>query len=413
MNDLNIIIINDHASVTGGEAQVAIGSAVGLAQRGVPVIYFSAVKPVAPALKENGVEVICLGQHDIASNPDRIKAVLGGIWNRDAAREMEAILRRSSPQDTIIHVHGWTKALSSSVLRAAIRRGYRVVITLHAYFVACPNGGFFNYQHNTICQLKALSPACVFENCDKQSYAHKVWRVLRQFIQRRLGKIPGKISHFITLSDLSEQVLAPYLPPGAIRYRLQNPIRAEQRPPVQVASNTQFGYIGRLSPEKGVDLFARAVLELAVDAVCIGGGPEKDRLERAYPSLYYPGWLASDQLDQSKSQIRCLVFPSVCYETAGMVVQEAQALGVPAIVSDQTAAVDFIEDGITGLLYKSGNLGDLKKKIKRCQQDNDLVARMGREAYRRFWADPPIVDAHLEGLLEIYGRILSQERDKP
>ena len=40
------------------------------------------------------------------------------IWNRDAARGMRALLDTLDPADTVVHLHSWTKALSSSVVRA-------------------------------------------------------------------------------------------------------------------------------------------------------------------------------------------------------------------------------------------------------------------------------------------------------
>ena len=79
---------------------------------------------------------------------------------------MSLCLDGFDPHKTIVHVHGWTKSLSSSVVQEALQRDFQIVISLHDYFVACPNGGFYNYKKKHICRLKPLSKACVLSNCD-------------------------------------------------------------------------------------------------------------------------------------------------------------------------------------------------------------------------------------------------------
>jgi len=71
-------------------------------------------------------------------------------------------------KNTIVHLHGWTKALSSSVVRECVDKNFSIVCTLHDYFVACPNGGFYNFRTHKICHLHPLSTRCVLENCDSR-----------------------------------------------------------------------------------------------------------------------------------------------------------------------------------------------------------------------------------------------------
>ena len=88
--------------------------------------------------------------------------------------------------------------------------------------------------------------------------------------------------------------------------------------------------------------------------------------------------------------------------------REAAAIGIPAIVSDACAAREAIEDGVTGLLFRSGDAEDLRRQIERCR-DDALVERMGRTAYARYWADPPTVDAHADALEALYAHVLARE----
>src|SRR5215217_5683796 len=217
---MNVVIVSDFAHVEGGNSAVALSSAIGLATMGHQVTVFSGVLPVDPALVGSGVRVVCTNQQAIRNDPHRIRALRQGIWNRTAGRLMWETLQGLDPRSTVVHVHGWTKALSSSVIRVARSSGYSVVCTLHDYFSSCPNGSFFNYRTNTICRLTPLSPACVLSSCDRRHYGHKLWRVARQVVQDRIGGIPRDIRHFIFVSEFSRQLLHQSLPPGAHVYHV-------------------------------------------------------------------------------------------------------------------------------------------------------------------------------------------------
>ena len=66
---LTIVIVLDHASITGGPAKVAFDSANGLRRAGHNPILFAACGPIDPALKQGGVEIVCLDQTDILNDP--------------------------------------------------------------------------------------------------------------------------------------------------------------------------------------------------------------------------------------------------------------------------------------------------------------------------------------------------------
>jgi glycosyltransferase involved in cell wall biosynthesis len=403
----HVVIVNDFAYINGGASKVAIDSALGLGKAGVDVTFFSAVGPAIPLLEQNGVRAICLGQEEIAKDPNRLRAVVRGLWNAKAGRRMADLLRGLDPGRTIIHVHGWTKALSSSPIAVALRSGFKVIFTLHDYFIGCPNGGFYNYKSDAICTLKPLSAACIATNCDSRNYLQKQWRVLRQVIQRKKGLIPDGIRHFITISDFSERVLSPYLPKGACVYRVSNPISMEKKLPVDLAANTAFVMVGRVSPEKGVQLFAKAVQELGVEGIIIGDGPIRKLVQQQFPAIRYTGWLKPEEVRRVLSAARCLVFPSLCYETQGLAVLEAAALGIPAIVADTSAARDLVIDGVTGLWFKGGDLLDLKEKMKKLATDTKFAAEAGLAAYRCFWENPPTLERHVKELIGVYSSMLA------
>ncbi len=403
----NIVILNDFAHVNGGAAEVALTSAIGLAKRGHNVTLLAAVAPVAAELGDAGVRVLLTDQFDIKSDPRRLRAALQGIWNRRAATTIDRLSRDYDPRNTVVHVHGWCKALSSSVVRQALYRKFPVAVTLHDYYYACPSGGFFNFPRKQNCPLKPLSAACILENCDRDGYPQKLWRVLRQEVQNTVGSF-GDVRSFITLSDFSENILRPFLPPNAKVYRVPNPINITRRTPVDVGNNRTFVAVGRISSEKGLTLLAQAAADLLCDLTLIGDGPARDQVCSVYPKTRVTGWKSKSEVTAELGSARALVFPSIWYEAQPLVVGEAAALGIPAIVPRQCAAREWVVDGVTGFWFESGSSTDLRDKIAKLQ-DDETAGKMGRAAYEHYWRDPYSMSKHLERLEACYSSILQTE----
>lgn len=406
-NKPKIVVLNDFAYIAGGASQVALASAVGLARRGYGVTFVSAVGPVEPGITAHpNLQVVCTHQHDIAKDPKPLRAAGQGIWNPRAGKTLSKVLDHCDARNTIVHVHSFNKALSSSVMREAVRRNFRVVLTLHDYFVACPNGGFFIHPTERICPLRGMSSKCIRTNCDSRSYLHKLWRVGRQAVQNRLGLVPEGIKHFIAISDLSYGVLRSYLPKDASVHFVSNPIDTPKKDPTEIQKNTAYVAVGRLSKEKGLPLLAEASRRVGAHAIFVGEGDQRGQISRVNPDATITGWVPHREVVDYLSKARALVLPSLLYEAQPLAPYEAAALGVPAIVSHTCAAREMIEDGVTGLLFESGNASDLASKIAVLREDR-TARNMGLAAYERYWANPPTEDLHLQKLEKVYTQVLN------
>jgi len=402
---MNVVVVNDFGHVEGGASHVALSSAIGLATRGHRVTLLCAVGPIMSELKDSNVRVVCTQQYDIAHDRNRLRASLQGVWNIKAAWTMGNILRPLDTGQTIVHLHGWTKSLSSSVVREAVVRGFKVICTLHDYFTACPTGGFFHHPSKKICTLTPLSAACIRSACDRRGYLQKLWRVGRQIVQQRWGLVPGGIRNFICISQFSRSILNPFLPTGSNVYWNSNVINLRKSEPVQVDRNDYFVMVGRLTAGKGPDIFAQAAAMLGCQAIFVGDGEFRDEIERACPTAKITGWCSTTEVVGYLRKARVLVFPSLWYEAQPLVVLEAAALGVAAIVSDTSAARDTVVDGKTGFWFRSGDHHDLSKKMAMFE-DRDLAKRLGLAAYEHYWSEPSDLEAHLRRLEDIYARVM-------
>lgn len=401
---MNIIIVHDYAFSEGGAAKIAFDIAKMMAARGHRVIFFSAMPPISPDLVEHHIEVICLNQQDILHDPNRIRAVFQGLWNFKAAHKMRKLLSSLSPNDTILHVHALQKALSSSVVHVAHKMGFPIVYHLHDYGIACPNMGFFDYPAQKICYRRAMSIDCLFRNCDSRSYPQKCWRILRQYVQTYFGGIPSFINSVIYISDYSMEFLRPYLPPKQRKYFLSNPLDVQKLDRVKAEIHDAFLFVGRLSPEKNPSLLARAAYELNVPVVFIGKGnkpEEEEYLRQLNPKASFLGWVPHEQLYRYMSQARALVFPSIWGETQGLSAFEAQAYGLPVIVSNECAAREAVIGNKTGILFQNNSLSDLKYAMQQLM-DNTIAKDMSCNAYTNFWNHYRTSDEYADCLEKIY-----------
>jgi peptidoglycan/LPS O-acetylase OafA/YrhL/glycosyltransferase involved in cell wall biosynthesis len=403
-DELCVLVLNDFCYVQGGASKVAIDEAVSLARSGVRVIFLGAVGPPCDALRDSGVTVECLDQHELLDARRHPLVLLQGLWNGKAHRRARAILQGLPRERTLVHLHGYTKALTVSPVSAARSLGIPVICTLHDFFSACPNGAFYDYTRQQPCPKAALSLDCIAAHCDKRHHAHKLYRVARGFVQRLVIRFPGIVQDYISLSERSAALLARYLPRQARIHPLANVMDAARLPCVSAAANRTLLYVGRLDAEKGVELLALTAARLGMTVTFAGDGPLRAEIE-AIPGMTVTGWLPRAAIQAQLGQARCLIFPSLWYETFGLVVDEAAARGIPAIVSDVSAAAERVRDTVTGWVFRSGDGGDLARCLTLIRDDARLAAA-GEAAYRSFWRDAPTPEAHTRSLVRIYRSVL-------
>lgn len=404
---LTVVLISNSAQNTGGQTKVAFDSAIGLKQAGHRPILFAAAGPVDQRLTDAGVETVCLGQHDILSNPSAREAAVQGIWNRRAADELGRLLARLPRASTVIHMHGWAKAISPAVAGPIRASGLPAVYTMHEYFLFCPNGGFYNYRDQHVCKLEPLSARCVTTNCDSRSYAHKLWRLSRQAAVDHMFNLADAFSDYICISKFQVEAIGARLPKGARRHLVANPIASENLGPKTGPAAGDIVFVGRLSTEKGPLIFAEAATRLGLTPIFVGDGPLRGDIEARYPQARVLGWQQPEAARAALRAARALVFPSLWWEGQPLTVLEAKAYGTPVIVADQCAAREEVEDGVTGLWFRAGDIDDLARALRQ-MRDDETVARMSEASYRAFWAEPRGLDRHVEAIVAIYRDMLAR-----
>ena len=404
-DDFQVMVLNDFCYVQGGASRVAIDEALGLARSGVKVTFVGAVGPVCEELRDAALTVVDLGQSELSSFRGNPRVAFQGLWNQAAYDSVKTLLGNATKEPCIVHVHGFTKSLSSSPVRAAINAKTKVICTLHDFFAACPTGGFFDFVENKVCPLRALSVSCITTNCDKRNYSQKLYRVARSLVQRHLGGLPAGVNDYIALSNKSLTVLRPYLPEGARVHHLSNPVDVVRKKPVDVALNAGVVAVGRLDTEKGTAVLVDAARQTGTRVTFVGDGPWRQYAER-YALCKVTGWLPQEGVLAQLEHARCLIFPSLWYETFGLVVEEAAARGIPCIVSDISAASERVVHGSTGWQVRAGDREDLAR-ILEVIKDDGVIGAAGVATFERYWQKPLTLARHTADLTEIYRDVLA------
>lgn len=167
-------------------------------------------------------------------------------------------------------------------------------------------------------------------------------------------------------------------------------LRRSSRRPSQ--DQMVIGYIGRLVPEKGIDILLEAVAQLQGpwELRILGSGPERDRLEKMaqwlgiLPRVSFDHPIPSTQMPYYYSGLDVLVLPSRTRpnwkEQFGRVLIEAMACQVVVVGARCGAIPDVIGDA--GLTFAEGDPADLRTQLQTLLRDAQLrlgLAQKGRE----------------------------------
>src|SRR5258705_4297869 len=165
-------------------------------------------------------------------------------------------------------------------------------------------------------------------------------------------------------------------------------------------------YVGRISREKDLDVLADAYRRLRNDGLpvqlfVVGHGPYSEKFAQSLPEAVFTGYLTGKELATAYASADIFVFPSTT-DTFGNVILEAQACGVPVIVSDSGGPKELVEDRTNGMITRSHDVDDFTRAIRSLATDPALRQRMGAAArksvvdrnwptaFRKFWATTDI-----------------------
>jgi glycosyltransferase involved in cell wall biosynthesis len=341
-------------------------------------------------LRRHGLDVasFCVHTRDLGDGPGgAVRKLLEGVYSLPAYRAVAAAVRRERPD--VAHALNLLPALSPSVLVACRRQGVPVVKTWHDYGFSCAS--HFHFSGGTICERCSphLPLQCVLRNCwgrRRDSAA----AALRSAVSHALRLYSRNITLSVCATRFVRQRLVQSgVPRGrTVVSRYPYLLRGSDREP----QGRYAAYVGRMSPEKGVDTLLQAAWALpAVPVRLAGTGPALQRLRAAAPpNAQFTGRLHDTTLDALYGGARFAVVPSKWYEVTPCVIVEAMSCGLPVIASRVGDLPNQIRDGVTGLLFEPGDAAGLADRMRVLWEDHRLRRELGESAraeVRREYSD--------------------------
>lgn len=154
----------------------------------------------------------------------------------------------------------------------------------------------------------------------------------------------------------------------------------------QIKETIKLLYVGRVSKEKNLHLLVnvfKSLFQTAKDVhlVVVGDGPYLDEMKEELQGLpcTFTGYLKGEALSFVYASSDIFVFPSAT-DTFGNVVLEAQASGVPVIVTDKGGPHENLLKNQTGFVVKADDPKDLFESVQCMVAEPQLTRKMGKAA---------------------------------
>jgi glycosyltransferase involved in cell wall biosynthesis len=176
---------------------------------------------------------------------------------------------------------------------------------------------------------------------------------------------------------------------GGVDARLFHPLRRSLAMRMRLCGAVPDGpvllYVGRLSPEKKLDGFARVLDALPrAHLALVGDGPARPELERLYAGrrVHFMGFLRGEELAAAFASADVFVMPSTT-ETLGFVVLEAMASGCPVVAARAGGIPELVDHGENGQLYEPEDFHGAVRAIRALLDQPSLRRFVAEQARKR------------------------------
>ena len=328
-----------------------------------------------------------------------LKALKNAIVSVEAINNLKKLVRDHDIAFAHLHViHHW---LTPAIIWVLKKNKIPIIWTLHDFKLICPQGSFDS--NGIICEkcFKHKYYNCTLNKCKKKSYLASFLASADAYFYNIKGTLK-KADYYLCPSKF---LLTKYKKFGydenklilantcydidsldqVSRGILQSQKRREQQKFIL--------FVGRIEREKGVYTLIKAVAGTAINLKIAGKGAAYVDLvdyvqNNKMNNVEFLGFQPKETIYELILKSSFTICPSECYENYPFSVIESLLLRKPVIGAKIGGIPELIIDGKTGLLFRSGDVKDLRGKIKKLWIDSDYSKQMGENsrdfAYQKF-----------------------------
>ncbi|MDE6846701.1 MAG: glycosyltransferase [Lachnospiraceae bacterium] len=302
------------------------------------------------------------------------------IYSVEAKKKMSLVLEDFQPD--IVHLNNINFQLTPSVIYAVRAyekkhgRRVRIVYTAHDYQWVCPNH---------MMRIPATGEICFacrggdYRQCSKNRCIHNsriksvLGTVEAKYYAKR--KTYGMVDVILCPSEFMKKQLDtdPLLAGKTVM--MHNFIEVDAGKQNDRVKKDYVVYFGRFSEEKGTKTLLEACRELPeIPFIFAGTGPLEEEAGKV-PNVENRGFVTGEALRKLISEARFSVYPSEWYENCPFSVMESQMYATPVLASDLGGAPELVQAGVTGDLFRGGDVQELTEHIKALWDDPELCRK--------------------------------------
>jgi len=316
------------------------------------------------------------------------RAMLRMIHNEEAAETLADVLR--ARRYDVAHLHNVYHHLTPSILPVLSNRRIGIVMSVHDYRLACPTKHFL--RADGLCTrclpnrfYHAASPRCAGMGGAALAVESLFQRLFRRYFRWvDLFVCPTRFMREVLLRTGLPASKAVVVPNVIGDCGLAGTAGDEKAPP----GGRELLFAGRLSEEKSPQL----MLELArrirsVRVVIAGDGPLRDALharaaDETLDNVTFTAQVDRRALMRLLARATAVVLPSRCMENSPQTMLEAMAAGRCVIVSDHPPLMEWVQDKVTGRVFRSGEAHSLCRVAQEVLGDEAARSRMALAGQR-------------------------------
>ena len=307
----------------------------------------------------------------------------------------------------IIHHHFGAMPTLINVVIAGKKIEIPQMVTFHQFWPLCYRGIYWDFNGN-VCNKENVCGRCMLTIPLIDKLMNLRWR-------KTVKWILSSINHCVTYSKFMKKKLyeagikddeISVIPYGV----------DFENVPSENFKREFVIFSGRLSLEKGVDLFIKAVSRIrnnGFKTVIIGDGPQRTEYENLVKKLelniHFTGWLNDrNEYFQYLKRGICVVVPSLWIENFPLVIGEAFACETPVIGSNSGGIPELINESGAGFVVER-DPDEIAEKIKILIEDEKLREELGKRG--RVYAEEHFRwEGNVEKLIKVYEKVLEEKR---
>ena len=397
---MRILMVNKYLWPKGGAETYVLKLGKRLASLGHEVEYFGMADERNVAGNSAGIYADNIDFHKASiehlTYPFRI------IYSHSAEKKIHAVLDAFKPD--IVHLNNFNYQLTPSIIYEIKKYNIPIVYTAHDVQLVCPNHKLRNERTEGLCRKcyggKYMN--CVKNNCIHSSKIRSILGAAEAWFYRKLHTY-SLIDEVICPSKFMEMEIEHNIDIEKRTKTLYNFIE-EIKPEGKERENYVL-YFGRYSEEKGIRTLIKAAKALPkIQFVFAGAGDMENEINKV-ENIRNMGFKSGKELHDIIEKAAFTVLPSEWSENCPFTVMESQTLLTPVLGARIGGIPELIDEGVTGMLFESGNAEELTEKIEYLYNNRELCREMSKNCASISY---DTVSAYAERILKIYSNHIKE-----